>query len=449
MHLQETKEFADFRGQEWFQSLQKKFNIRHVEQFAALLGTPDGETALRRLHVPVDAVKDPTDRYLTAVLGVSLKDFGQPGQPKGDPVVTTASPQELRLSFGLDKQRDQFSKLVFGSVLPPVDKKNGPERSGRNGFFPPFSPGDDEGAAGDDLPREAFVVSLPPQLPAAGDQEQRGTCVGFTVCAMWELMHRRLHPSQDDLALSPQFAFYCAKEVDGRERQDGTTLGVALTQMAARGICKSALCPYHGYHDFGQSYTFEKDGLLNLKKVEQEAAKRRITGATRLASANVDAIKRTIVSGRPVGLGIPIFRNAWLGGFSQLRGEVTLPLTEDTDGTERVLDSHEGSHAVCIVGYRDNDPAPSTSDRPGGGYFVFKNSWGKVWAQAPTEKHVVPGYGILPYAYVARYWLDAYVIDGLLIDGTDPTAEQPAKSTRKPKPKTPPRTPRRAKKTAN
>ena len=66
-------------------------------------------------------------------------------------------------------------------------------------------------------------------------------------------------------------------------------------------------------------------------------------------------------------------------------------------------DSQVGGHAVCLVGYQD-----STSS-PGGGYFILRNSWGTAWgSQCPYR----PGYGTIPYQYIAQYNWEAYTLSG-------------------------------------
>ena len=49
-----------------------------------------------------------------------------------------------------------------------------------------------------------------------------------------------------------------------------------------------------------------------------------------------------------------------------------------------------GGHDIVLVGYVD-DPSPGMN--PGGGVFIFRNSWSAAWGDE--------GHGYLPYAYVA------------------------------------------------
>jgi hypothetical protein len=440
MRMQETQEFEPFKEKAWFRELQDRFNVRHVEQFAALLANPDGEAALRRLNVPIQAVSEPTERFLNQYLGMSLATPDQAAS-HGPEATQTGGLRGLApyvgVTFGLDATRDRFDGLVFGSKLPDPEKKDGDQRGKRQGFFDPV-PSNNPLTDGMTWPSQADPDWLPPVafvvtgLPEVRDQKGRGTCVAFTVSAMWELMHQRLRGEQ--IRLSPQFLFYHCKETDGKGQQDGTTFAVALRQLEQPGICQEGKCRYRLHHDYGQRYVFGEGGKDDKADAMADAAKHRISSATRLEAGNVVAIKRAVASGRPVGLGVPVFRNAWLGPWSYLRGEISLPLVDEAaKGDEKILDVHMGSHAVCVVGYRDNDHTKPESHRPGGGYFVIRNSWGSTWSQDPREENVVPGYGILPYSYAERYWLDAYAIDVLIVNGKEAFGKQAA--ARKPKAK--------------
>ena len=68
---------------------------------------------------------------------------------------------------------------------------------------------------------------------------------------------------------------------------------------------------------------------------------------------------------------------------------------EEADFVELVviLDKIRGGHALCLAGYVDDD------SYPGGGYFIARNSWSDdKWAPDSPE---MPGYALLPYAYIA------------------------------------------------
>jgi len=62
-----------------------------------------------------------------------------------------------------------------------------------------------------------------------------------------------------------------------------------------------------------------------------------------------------------------------------------------------------GAHAITLVGYIDDDQLP------GGGAFIFRNSWGSQWAYKGSPRRLYPaGYGLIPYAYIEKYGFGAY-----------------------------------------
>lgn len=86
------------------------------------------------------------------------------------------------------------------------------------------------------------------------------------------------------------------------------------------------------------------------------------------------------------------------------------PTRPNPDGSVTLLDTIIGGHAFAIVGYVDTpNPHDVGTYRAGGGYFVFKNSWGSGWAASNTAQG--PGFGSLPYEYIRKYTLEAYTID--------------------------------------
>ncbi|HKI20666.1 MAG TPA: hypothetical protein VKA15_22440 [Isosphaeraceae bacterium] len=65
------------------------------------------------------------------------------------------------------------------------------------------------------------------------------------------------------------------------------------------------------------------------------------------------------------------------------------------------LSKPDARHAVCLVGHELRPNAP------GGGVFIFRNSWGKTWAAKSRYK---AGYGTLFFEYVRQYAVEAYFI---------------------------------------
>ena len=77
-----------------------------------------------------------------------------------------------------------------------------------------------------------------------------------------------------------------------------------------------------------------------------------------------------------------------------------------------------GGHAICLYGYCDT-PFKGKDYREGGGYFIFRNSWGESWASNNNdpELRIRKGYGVLPYEYVRLFGIDAVVVEKMKISG--------------------------------
>ena len=88
-------------------------------------------------------------------------------------------------------------------------------------------------------------------------------------------------------------------------------------------------------------------------------------------------------------LGVRTFSN-WDIPSAADTGEINLPLP---------FSQPDGGHAICLVGYELRPNAP------GGGVFLFRNSWGKTWAAKSRYK---AGYGTLFFEYVRQHAVEAY-----------------------------------------
>jgi hypothetical protein len=255
------------------------------------------------------------------------------------------------------------------------------------------------------LPPQADLRSI---LTPVRNQAFRGTCVAFATTALLESKMRILG-AEEPLDLSEQFVYFVARQNDPDKKEDGTYPHYVLDGLQSRGACTENLLRYNQYNDWGQSLWF--DNLSHpLSLLDQDAQQHRINGYTAIAPKIVITLKSAIVSRQAVCIGVPVFRQAWYNPTTQQTGEVQMPLTRvnPVDGSVTVLDTVVGGHAVAVAGYEDTpDPNDFMKYRPGGGYFIFKNSWGTTWA---PQNSFGPGFGVLPYDYTAKYNMDAFVV---------------------------------------
>jgi C1A family cysteine protease len=113
-----------------------------------------------------------------------------------------------------------------------------------------------------------------------------------------------------------------------------------------------------------------------------------------LPATSVESIKAELASGRCVAFAIPVF-NSWFQNLEVRRtGDIVMPVPGEVRSPL--------GHAMCIVGYQDLADEPEI-----GGRFILRNSWNEQWAiRSPYE----PGYGTIPYTYIARFCVEAYVL---------------------------------------
>lgn len=242
------------------------------------------------------------------------------------------------------------------------------------------------------LPATSIVVSLP---TAVRDQGPRGTCVAQAVVAALE---HRLHHSD----LSEQFLYWAAKKRGGDPHPDdaGTWIECAVRALEKVGVCEESLWPYSGVIRPGNE-THEGAGRPSAQAL-QDAQSRQGGAACYLNQSQANsggalALVKELKQG-PVAIALPVFFDAlsrrsnwdWFGATEY--GRVLDPMPTS------VVD---GGHAVCVSEYHPSGEAP------GGGWFVFKNSWGLGWSASgsPPPGHPVwkPGYGYVSAAYVDEF----------------------------------------------
>jgi hypothetical protein len=223
-------------------------------------------------------------------------------------------------------------------------------------------------------------VDLRPAAPVR-DQGYRGTCVAFACTAVREALLGEAAPAEKDL--SEQFLYYQCKLRD-HYPGSGTFVAIAMRVLRDEGICPETAWPYSA----NSIPRNEGQGPLPAE-AEGQAALYRTQGAIQIPSRWVLFLRWRLSEGRPVAFAVPVY-TYWFTRPWRDSGDIRLPLPTD---------KKEGGHAMCMVGYEDDEAVP------GGGYFLVRNSWGTDWAQ---NSAVAPGYCRIPYAYITRYGMTAY-----------------------------------------
>jgi len=218
------------------------------------------------------------------------------------------------------------------------------------------------------------------------DQGTRGTCVAHAITALREYLYCRA--SKQHVDLSEQFAYWDCKRTDGFAARSGTWLRVASYLLVRDGICTEQDWSYVPSPIPGN----EGQGPAPLNALVQ-AKPFAIPRAIALPPSSVSALQAAIKSDFPVAVSIPVFNSWFRNPQVRLDGNITMPLPNEVP---------VGGHAVLTVGFAVDQ------DYAGGGYFIIRNSWGTRWA---SQNSFAPGYGTLPFNYVANYTWEAYSAD--------------------------------------
>ena len=231
-------------------------------------------------------------------------------------------------------------------------------------------------------------------LPRPENQGVRNSCVAFTLAAAYQIL------SKDPTDLSEQFLYWAVKSRDGIPGDVGTDPIKAAQVLQTVGVCSEAAWPYRPAPSDHQNPGHGPPPPA----AQAEATLRRITGFQKLPATSVNAIKAALAQGKPVLIGLRIWEH-WSGSWQgSTLGRLRAPLPG-----ERA----RGGHAMCVVGYRDDDTAP------GRGYFIVRNSWGPDWGKDNPDG---PGYCHVPYRLVAEQGLAAISIDGVAAAAPPPPA---------------------------
>jgi hypothetical protein len=232
------------------------------------------------------------------------------------------------------------------------------------------------------------------RLPGWGvkNQGNRDACVAFATAACVEHLQAAGGNIPD---LSEQFLYWATKAYyDPDKTHESSKLDYARAALANIGICPDNLCRY------SDAAFNPAAGPTPSEPARQAAANDRIAATTYQLTPMVKAqtIYNLLSAGRPVAVSLfryhdpstPQNEDNWSNHSTQYYGRVMYPPT-----TQALL---RGSHSVCVTGYRP-DPGGSS----GGGYFIFKNSWGPgwaTWAGPPNSYAPESGYGDMSVNYV-------------------------------------------------
>jgi C1A family cysteine protease len=235
------------------------------------------------------------------------------------------------------------------------------------------------------LPAEVNHIADMQPIRHQGD---RGTCVAHAAGAVGE---HYWHKQGRVVDLSRQFLYWACKQHDGMPDAQGTWIDVAMSRLMQNGCCLEDTWPYVMTVDPGNEAQNPPPG-----RALTEALTYKVERTRQLSPTSVADIKATLAANCCVAFSISVF-NSWYQNNEVTRtGDIVNPIPG-----EMKLDQ---GHAMCFVGYRD----ALADAASGGGHFYLRNSWGTSWASESSLGR--PGYGTIPYSYIASNCVEAYSI---------------------------------------
>jgi C1A family cysteine protease len=222
--------------------------------------------------------------------------------------------------------------------------------------------------------REVDMSSL---FPGVSDQGNTPSCAGH---AFKNIMESKLDWKHD---LSGAFIYNRAKTFDNNSL-DGTRLSSCIKALLKYGVLKT------------EGSLINNDSLLvepTPSELEMARKIRLKKYEARNGESKVKWLMKQLTLGLCVAAGLYVFPSAWENEIARKYGKILMPYPGEV---------FNSGHAIAFVGFYYDEVAP------GGGYFIFINSWSENWGKDDT--YCRPGFGIVSFEYVKNYMDEAYVV---------------------------------------
>jgi C1A family cysteine protease len=264
---------------------------------------------------------------------------------------------------------------------------------------------------------ESFVaglgpeVDLRPKIKQFGlhirNQGNRGTCTVFATTFLVEYQKAQMKGTSGGDELSEEYLNWAGNQVT-HEDADGGFFTKFIPGFETWGVAGASEMPYRATYDPNHPDAPNKATIASAQAmfpVKYPFTILKVWDNTKgMTRAELQSALTTLRSGRPVATGI-----WWLNNFATVTVH-GVPLLKDyprsaNSNSDPSKNPMFDGHSIDLVGFRES------SQFPGGGYFVFRNSFGTGFGNA--------GYGFVSFQYLRAYANDAIAI-----------AAQPWRSTR-------------------
>ena len=243
-------------------------------------------------------------------------------------------------------------------------------------------------------------VDLRPQIRTRGlhirNQGNRGTCTVFATTFLIEYQKAGTSGQRPGLALSEEYLNWAANKVNGQPYFDGGFFTKMIAGYNVWVISMAKEMPYHQTYNPSKPYRPRKAAISSARSMfptPYPFVILKVWDDTKgMNATELRSVIATLRSGRPVATGI-----WWLSNFSTVKHH-GIPLIKDYPRSANVGSNPPmfDGHSIDLVGFRQ------AKDFPGGGYFIFRNSFGKDWGDH--------GYGFVSFQFMRTYANDAIAI---------------------------------------
>jgi hypothetical protein len=228
-------------------------------------------------------------------------------------------------------------------------------------------------------------VDLRPNIKQFGigikNQGNRGTCSVFALTFLLDYMYAK-NQIYTNTNLSEEYLNYASNLAIG-QYADGGFFDALDLGYQNYGMVNEAQAPYHSSYNppFVASQALLKKGEAISPRFKVNFIKPWDV-TTGLLASQVQAIETQLKDGRPVAVGVRWPNNFQTETIHGLQLMKTPPANGVFDG-----------HSIDLVGYK------ASNAFPGGGYFIFRNSYGTGFG--------ADGYGFMSFDYAKKYVNDA------------------------------------------
>jgi len=240
-------------------------------------------------------------------------------------------------------------------------------------------------------------VDLRPQISKLGlairDQGNRGTCSVFATTFLIEY-HTARTMNQNNLQFSEEYLNW-GKNQANHENKDGGFFTEIIAGYQGYGIVPSTEMPYRAAFRPKHPDTPSKKVIADGKAVTRYPFTflKDWDNSKGMTAAELEKAKDALRHGHPVATGIWWLQNVetvTVDGVPLLK---EYPRSANTGSNPPMFDGH----SIDLVGFHEG------SQFPGGGYFIFRNSFGTGFGD--------DGYGFVSFQYLRDYSNDAISIE--------------------------------------